>query len=542
MSVQALLMALLMGATPPPEITEIYPTPLALGSTVDITGEHFAPDETTVALISDLDPLQSAVAQSIVYVLETTVRFDVSESSILGSATLRVTTPSGQAETKVEVVPAPPVIADVTPDPLILGELATITGSNLGEVEEVTLGGTACEVSAQNAGLIVCMAPLSTELIGAEVPISVTGPHGEATRMVEAAPPTPVIEQLAPNPVRQGDLLTLKGTILPHLLEVTVANQPAVIVSASESELVIAVPMATPPGAAEVVVWVGNTPSAPAGPLWIEPADTDRPGVDGVYPAAIVVGGSAWAVGKDLDTVDWSTGGIAFDSCDDKSCRLTFGDLGPGPQSGAIGGDTGTSVISVQLLEDTGQPRPILTSAEPDPAFVGEALTLKGEGLFEVSHVLIGGVVQPIDYLGTDEIRVIVADETPRGAERAFVAGASASEALSVVVLDPFPIPGQGSEGDAEEGADVTNSSEEDAGPRAQPSDTGNAPEEEGDTGGSEPSTEAEGQGISEGDADRPETPVEGGCQGSPQGGHPLLLYLIVLALAPLVTRRRALV
>ena len=75
MSALALTVALLLGATEPPEITEIYPSPLPLGGTVFISGQHFEPDDTSVTLVSDLDPLSTPVAQSIVLVLEDMVRF-----------------------------------------------------------------------------------------------------------------------------------------------------------------------------------------------------------------------------------------------------------------------------------------------------------------------------------------------------------------------------------------------------------------------------------------------------------------------------------
>ena len=189
MNLTALAIALALSATSAPEITELYPTPLALGATVDITGSNFEPDQTSVSLISDLDPLQTPNPQTLVYVLENNVRFVVSKSMTVGSATLRVTTSAGTAETDVEIVPEPPVLSSVSPDPVILGELVTLEGSALDSVETVTLGGVACEVTAQNVSLIVCETQSKAELIGTDIEMSVSGPFGEDTLLVTAVRP-----------------------------------------------------------------------------------------------------------------------------------------------------------------------------------------------------------------------------------------------------------------------------------------------------------------------------------------------------------------
>ena len=538
MSSTLLLTTLLMGLSQAPEITELYPTPLALGSTVDITGANFEPGGTTVAIISELDPLQTPQTQELVYVLEQNVRFNVSPTLPVGEATLRVTTSEGQAEVAVEVVPEPPVLASVSPDPIVLGELATLNGSALDSVESVTLGGLECPVSAQNVSLIVCETPGSAELIGQDVPMVVSGPFGEDTLSVSAVAPKPTIESLAPNPVRQGDLLTIKGQILPHLLSVHIANQEALIVEATEGQITVAVPNEVPAGAAEVSVSIDTQSSEPAGPLWVDPADPDKPSVSAIYPSVIVAGGSAWAVGSKLDTISWSSDNLSTSECDKKACRLSFEGAEVGPLVGTLGSDDGTAVFGVQIVDEEGQTTPILTGAEPNPAFIGETLTLTGEGLFEVSHVVIGGVVQAIDYLGSEEIRVTLSELTPRGAERAFVASASASDALTLTVLDPFPTPDEPDTAAPEEDTE-SGTQEEDAGPIEEEE----APEEEHE----EAEEEGPPQGGSEasGEASEEEEVIVGGeesssgCQSTERGGPQLWLIFGLLAAATVTQRRR---
>ena len=540
MSTPLLLTALLLSVNQAPEITELYPTPLALGSTVDITGANFEPDGTTVAIISELDPLQTPQTQALVYVLEQNVRFNVSPSLSVGAATLRVTTSQGEAEVAVEVVPEPPVLASVSPDPIVLGELATLSGSALDSVESVTLGGLECPVSAQNISLIVCETPGSAELIGQDVSMVVSGPFGDDTLSVSAVAPKPTIESLAPNPVRQGDLLTIKGQILPHLLSVQVANQEALIVESTEGEITVAVPHEVPAGAAEVTVSIDTQTSEPAGPLWVDPADPNKPNVSAIYPSVIVEGGSAWAVGSKLDTISWSSDNLSTSACDKKACRLSFEGATPGPLVGTLGSSDGTAVFGVQIVSDEGQTTPVLTGAEPNPAFIGETLTLNGEGLFEVSHVVIGGVVQTIDYLGSEEIRVTLSELTPRGAERAFVASASASDALTLTILDPFPT-AQEPDGVTPEEDTQSAAPEEDTGPLEReevPDDEGSQTEADA-APHSALDTSDEGEEGAEVIAS--ETELSSGCQGTQQGGPHIWLLFSLLGLS-IVTRRSQLV
>jgi hypothetical protein len=452
---------------------------------------------------------------------------------MVGDATLRVTTSAGSVDTPVEVVPEPPTLSTVSPDPVVLGQLVTLEGSALGSIETVTLGDLPCEVTAQNVSLIVCETQSAAELIGPDIAMTVSGPFGDDTLLVTAVPPAPTVESLAPNPVRQGDLLTVTGDLLPYLVSATIANQEAIVVEATDGQLVLAVPANAAPGAAEVVISIDNQTSSPAGPLWIEPADPDRPRVDAVYPSVIVNGGVAWAVGTGLDGLTWSSANVTYEGCDDKACRLSFEEGPEGPVTASIGSQDGTAVLSVQRVDDTGQARPTLTSADPNPAFAGELLTLYGESLHEVSHVVIGGVVQPIDYLGSDEIRVIVSDLTPRGAERAFVAGASASEALTLTILDPFPT------------ADTPDSTptDEDASPvegDAGPSDETDTPS--GSDAEGLPTTEldAGGDGPPSADTDSPGT-TEAGCTSAPSP-NPLTWLILAGLMMMTIARRRGVV
>ena len=132
---------------------------------------------------------------------------------------------------------------------------------------------------------------------------------------------------------------------------------------------------------------------------------------------------------------------------------------------------------------------------------------MRGEGLFAVSHVVIGGVVQGIDFLGTDSVQVTVSDVTPRGAERVFVAAESASEALTVTVLDPFPTTPEAA---PDAGAD------EDTGPEE---DVTSEPEPVDDLGG--------------------DTTTDAGCAGGGAPGAPAAWML--LGLIAVMTRRAVL-
>jgi hypothetical protein len=440
----AIGMLSMLGAVPnAPTIQSLEPENLALTSTIQVAGTGFVEGQTTVTV--------GGKNQNVAYVDEVKVVFVVSLATELGTQPLVITTPHGQVEQDVEVVPAPPKLGQVTPDPIVLGTLVNVQGSNLLTVEEVTMNDIACEVTAQTDQVIVFVAPLDSSLIGTTT-LKVQGEFGYDVEQVMAGAPTPQIDQLAPNPIRAGDLLTIKGTILNWNVSAEVAGLQAPVVEVSEGQIIVQVPAQAQVGPRMVNVSVGATASEPAGPVHVTAPDTKRPSVTTVYPATVHPGGRVWLTGENLEDVDTIAHDLVLEICDKRQCAITTEGLPLGTSIVSISSPAGTDVFSLTVEEPDTVVAPAITELTPNPAFRGEELVIKGSDLFEVNAVIISGQPQSISFVDAEEIRVNVHEETPMGGETLFVSGASGSNALPVVVLAPFASPDTGSSADGENG------------------------------------------------------------------------------------------
>lgn len=414
-----------------PSISEIAPDPLPLGATAQIDGAGFVTDETAVDI--------GGVAQDVVYAQEASLIFLVSAGTPLGSQTLRVTTPTGEASQSVEVVPTAPDIQGVSPEPLVLGGVGTATGTDLMDVTEVSLGGVDCPLITVAVAVVVFEIPVDGELLGDQV-LMVTAPWGFDVEDVTVAAPVAEVDQIGPNPARQGDVLTVAGLIvaLPGT-SLMIGDVMASLVDVTDGQIRAQVPEDLSPGPWDIMVLIGGQGSVPVGPLWVEAADPERPRVDGVYPGQVASTGRFWVVGEHLDQVDASTHALNLEGCLPWACLIAAEGLGDGPHVVALMGTTGADLFSVDVLGDGDLVQPVITGVEPSPAFRGQPLTILGEDLYQVGDVLLGGVPQVIEYVSADAVRVTVDPTTPMGAEPLIVAGNSASEALVVTVLSPFP-------------------------------------------------------------------------------------------------------
>ncbi len=499
----ALSFVFLLAATPAGalEITSISPEPLISGAMAQLAGGPFVAEDLTVTL--------DGASQEVQVAQESQVLFEVDSSIPLGASLLRVETGGEAVELEVEISAPPPTIGNVMPLPVVMGQSASITGSDFAAVNDIFLNMVPCEITAQTDVQMAFVVPLEAAVLGtATLRLETAAWHTEMDIQVKA--PSPSIDSLSPNPVRQGDLLTLTGTIIPGSMVVSVGAQDATIFSAEFGQVVVQVPDSQPPGPAEVIVHHGDVASEPVGPLHVQEASSKRPVIDRVAPANLVQGGSVWLFGDEMDQVEWASEGLTLADCDDKACQVTPEGDGLGQLKGAVGGAEGTDIFTLQVLADV-LVVPELTSLEPNPAFRGQTLTLRGEGLHQVNAVFVGGVEQPIDYVDVDRVEITLSGDTPMGAERAMVAGGSGSNPLVVTVLEPLETPEVDVVDDTVEGE-----ADADAGPQL-------------DSGLDEQST---GDGVhtddvpSQGGA----RSSDGGCQGG--GATPLLsLALIMLAL-----------
>ncbi len=430
------------------EITSISPEPLISGSMAQLSGGPFNSEDVVVRLNDEEQVIQ--VAQ------ESEVLFEVSSELPLGPAVLSVETGGELVEMNVEIAGPPPTIGSVLPQPVTMGESANIVGSHLAGVTAVLLNMVPCEVTAQTDVQMAFVVPVSAELLGtATLRLETAAWYAETDVQVKA--PTPSIDALSPNPVRQGDLLTISGTIVPASLAVSLGDQDAEIFSSAQGEVVVQVPEDLEPGPVQVIVHLGEVASEPVGPLHVQSASSKRPTIERVAPSNLVQGGSVWLFGDEMDHVEWASAGLTLADCDEKACMVTPEGDDLGQLRGAIGGSEGTDIFTLQVLADT-LVSPELSSLEPNPAFRGQKLTLHGANLHQVNAVFVGGMEQTVDYVDLDVVEITLDGDTPMGSERVMVAGGSGSNTLSVTVLEPLNSPPGDTGADIAEEVDDTSS------------------------------------------------------------------------------------
>ncbi len=495
----AVLAGLSVGADVAPTVTQVNPSPVPLGTTVEVLGSDFQVDQTTVTI--------GGVSQQVLFVDAAKAIIDVDPITPLGVQPLVVATPFGQSPAlDIEVVAAPPQIASVLPGPLVLGGLATVIGDWLDTVETVTLSGIELETTEIAPTVVVATLPLDAALLGDHL-LEVSGSAGSDVVDVTVAAPLPAVDTLAPNPARKGDLVTIKGVIIPVNVAARIGGVTAIVTSSANGQVTAQVPPSLEPGPHQVEVAVGAQWSPGVGPLHVQAADAARPEVTAVYPLSVAAGGVVWVVGENLDRATWLEGDDDFTlgTCNDRGCMIDVAATAElGPRTFAVGGDEGTSVVQL-TVSSSDLVTPVLTGADPKPAFRGQSLTLAGTDLFDVSAVVVGGVEQAIEFVAEDGVRVTLAADTPMGAEPAFVSGVSGSAPLIITVLDPLP-----------EEPEPEPEPEVEAAPESGPADSG--------------AEVAEGPAPDDGGGEG------GGCAGGSSPAAPWVTLLIALAL---VARRR---
>ncbi len=437
----ATLAVLLLGA--PPTVTAVNPSPLPLGSTAEVLGAGFVDGSTTVTV--------GGIEQGVANVQPTRIVMTASSETPLGSQTLVVATPEGDASLEISVVGRAPIIDSVEPEPLVLGATATIVGEALAEVVAVDVGGVAATIVDQTDFVVVIAVPSDAALAGSQV-LSVIADSSSATRAIEVVPPMPVITSIAPNPARQGDLVTVRGAIVPLNVTAQIGTMSASVVGVSDGVVELLVDASVPVGPHQVVVQVGTQSSLPEGPLYIEAADPERPVVDAVYPSNATAGGDLWIGGDHLDQIDSVTAGLELSACDRRACRLGTAGVAVGvPVTAAVSGPTGADAFTFQV--NPGELTvPVIEDTAPSPARRGEELTISGTGFERAKSVVIGGRAQSIQFFDTTTIRVQVHPLTPLGAELLFVAGDAGSLPATVTVLEPASTGEDVTDGDSSTG------------------------------------------------------------------------------------------
>jgi hypothetical protein len=174
-----------------------------------------------------------------------------------GTVPVTVETRVGRSNAVNLVVYRPPQVTGVQPDVAMPGETVVITGSNLdGQPRSVTIGGLAAEVKEADEGTLRAVVPDVPVTEGRKVPVAVQI-GGESAKPAELVlGRLPMVLEAVPPQGASGDRVVLKGRGFdanPKSNVVTFAGAPAVVLSATPTELQVAVPNG-PPGETQTKV------------------------------------------------------------------------------------------------------------------------------------------------------------------------------------------------------------------------------------------------------------------------------------------------
>lgn len=146
-----------------------------------------------------------------------------------------------------------PTISAVAPNPVLLGGVLTIDGTNLSGAS-VTIGGQAQALTSSSATQLVMPVHAATPT-GTQA-IVVTTAQGVANSTVTVNAPAggvPLVNGVNPDPVRRGEMLTLSGTDLTGA-SVSIGGVAQTITSATATTITLNVAGGTPLGVAQPIV------------------------------------------------------------------------------------------------------------------------------------------------------------------------------------------------------------------------------------------------------------------------------------------------
>lgn len=146
-----------------------------------------------------------------------------------------------------------PTISAVAPNPVLLGGVLTIDGTNLSGAS-VTIGGQAQSLTSSSATQLVMPVHAATPTGSQSVVITTSQGAANSTLTVNApSAGVPLVNGVNPDPVRRGEVLTLSGTDLSGA-SVTIGGVAQTVTSATASTITLAVASGTPLGLAQPVV------------------------------------------------------------------------------------------------------------------------------------------------------------------------------------------------------------------------------------------------------------------------------------------------
>lgn len=260
--------------TPPPVLLSVTPNKVAPGGTLIVKGQGFASSPAGNAVRFGEVPGEVIAAAT----TELTVR--IPPQAKAGDTSLVVARGSARSNSLFCRIYLPPRVTEVKPDVAMPGEEVTIVGQNLNvQAPAVTIAGLRAQVvDAQPSSIRVRVPPDIVALQGKAVPVAVQVGADAATRIDLVLGHLPMLTALNPSSGPAALRVKLKGRgFAPEVSSNNVhfGDEPAVILSASATELVVVSPGAAATGSqlsVPVRVEVGGSVSSPVSYILTRPS------------------------------------------------------------------------------------------------------------------------------------------------------------------------------------------------------------------------------------------------------------------------------
>lgn len=226
--------------TVPPTISSFSPADGVVGATVVIQGANFSATKVNDAV--------SFNGTSATVVSATTTKLTVTVPAEATTGPIAVTV-AGQTATSatVFVVDQPPTLSGFAPSQGPFGTEVTISGSNLGTVENVFVGGFGQAIEEATDSQLTITIGDGT----GSGPIEVDTDYGTATTDDSFYVTSPIVYYFTPTAGPVGTVVTIEGNnfdLVPENNNVSFNGTPAVVLGSNGSELTVSVPFGATTG------------------------------------------------------------------------------------------------------------------------------------------------------------------------------------------------------------------------------------------------------------------------------------------------------
>jgi hypothetical protein len=226
----------------PPTLRSVLPPRVEIGQTVTLAGDNFGSDAAAVTVrVGDLPG-------TIVSASDTAIAVAVPELAPDGGGAefpVSVETRKGRSNALTVTVTAPPRLTALTPDVAMPGDEVVASGKHLKGNPALSVDGQDAEVLEAAGDRLRFRVPAIPMLPGRAASVVVRLGREQSKPMNLFMGRLPLLIEAAPSRAQAGERVTLKGRGFAPQAEsnqVRFAGQPALVLSASERELVVAAP------------------------------------------------------------------------------------------------------------------------------------------------------------------------------------------------------------------------------------------------------------------------------------------------------------